>query len=284
MSKQIKHCAFFAIFLPLIFFGFCFSVHAEQTKKKAPLLRYSVVRTFPHDASHYTQGLIFHNGFLFESVGRYGVSGLFKKELRTGRTLQNRANLAHDFAEGLALVGDKLIQLTWREHTAYLFDLALHPLGQVHYDTEGWGLASLKNSMLVVLSDGSSKLRFLNAVDFKELRQVTVHDGALEIALLNELEEAEGLIYANVWLSNLIAVINPDDGHVVAWLDLTALRSSFAKPKGWDEREHVLNGIAYDPETKHFFVTGKCWPVMFELAIEREPIATQSLAGAATPQ
>lgn len=282
MSNQIKHWSFFAIFFALIFSGFYFSATAAAAEKSASLLRYSIIRTLPHDTSHYTEGLIFHAGKIYESVGRYGASGVYEKESRTGRTMRNRANSAHYFGEGLALSGNKIFQLSWREHTAFIYDLQLRPLKQLHYDTEGWGLASLSHSTQLVMSDGSSQLRFLDSTDLHAVRQITVHDGAREIPLLNELEEADGLIYANVWLTDLIAVIEPGDGRVTAWLDLSSLKASFIKPEGWDEREHVLNGIAYDPATRHFFVTGKCWPVMFELTIEREGLATQPRT--ATPQ
>ena len=102
--------------------------------------------------------------------------------------------------------------------------------------------------------------------------------------MLNELEEADGLIYANVWLTDLIAVIDPPDGRIRGWLDLSALKNLFEKPKDWNERENVLNGIAYDPKSRHFYVTGKCWPAMFEIRIDRTPLQTQTGAGTATPQ
>ena len=282
VSKQLKHCAFFAIIFALIFSGFNFSAVAADAPKAASRLRFSVVRTLPHNTSHYTEGLVFHDGKIYESAGRYGSSGIYEKELLTGRILRKRANSARYFAEGLAISDNQIIQLTWREYTAFTYDLSFRPLSQLHYDTEGWGLTSLNHSKQLIMSDGSSRLHFLDSTDFHELRQITVHDGAHAIPMLNELEEADGLIYANVWLTDLIAVIEPSEGRVLAWLDLSSLKASFIKPAGWDEREDVLNGIAYDPESRHFFVTGKCWPVMFELTIERETLMPQP--GAATPQ
>lgn len=282
MSNQIKHWSFFAIFFALIFSEFYFSAMAADAPQAASRLRFSVVRTLPHNTSHYTEGLVFSAGKIYESTGRYGASGVYEKDLPSGRTLRKRANNARYFGEGLALSDSKIFQLSWREHTAFTYDMQLRPLKQLHYDTEGWGLASLGHSTQLVMSDGSSQLRFLDSTDFHVVRQLTVHDGAREISLLNELEEADGLIYANVWLTDLIAVIEPNDGRVIAWLDMSSLKASFIKPEGWNEREHVLNGIAYDPATRHFFVTGKCWPVMFELTIEREGLVAQP--GTATPQ
>lgn len=284
MSNQIKHYKLSAVFSALIFLGFCFFANAQDAAKPATLLRYSVIRTLPHDPAHYTQGLIFHDGKIYESAGRYGVSALFEKDLETGRVIRKRANSAQVFAEGLALLDNRLFQLTWREHTAYVYDLALNPVAQLHYETEGWGLTVAGKPERLVISDGSSRLRFVDSRNFRTLREINVHDGNREISLLNELETAGGLLYANIWLTDLIAVIDPEDGRVVAWLDLSLLKKSFIKPDHWNEREHVLNGIAHDPRTGHFYVTGKCWPLMFELAIDTPAIGTQAPAGTATPQ
>ncbi len=279
VSNQLKHSRFFAIIFLLCGLHFSFTVNAAESSIR---LRYEVIRTLPHDSSHFTEGLAFFDGKIYESVGRYGSSALIKKNPVTGQIAQKRANSAQHFAEGLAIVDRKIFQLTWREHTALVYDLALRPLRQFHYDTEGWGLASIKSSHQLVLSDGSSRLRFMDSKTFSELRHITVHDGVHEIPMLNELEEADGLIYANVWLTDLIAVIAPEDGRVVGWLDLSSLKASLVKPTNWDERESVLNGIAYDPASQHFFVTGKCWPAMFEIKIDRSALAIQP--GVATPQ
>lgn len=281
MSNQIKHFAFFAVFFIASAGLFCADVCAEGLQKSAPLLRYRVLHTYPHDSSHFTQGLIFRDGKIIESVGRYGHSALIEKELTTGKILRFRANSADVFAEGLANIGDTLYQLTWKEHVAWVYNAQLQPIGKRSYATEGWGLTALGNPAQLVMSDGSAHLYFLDPKDFSKKREITVHYGAQEIPLLNELEVADGLIYANLWLTDLIAVIDPTHGDVLSWLDLSALKSSFVKPKGWDAREHVLNGIAYDPRTGHFYVTGKCWPTLFEIQIDRRPL-TQT--GTATPQ
>ena len=281
MYKQIKHSHFFALFFALILLHFSFIATASENSIR---LRYEVVRTLPHDASHFTEGLVFFDGNIFESAGHYGTSALLKKNPATGRIAQKRANLAQHFAEGLAILNNKIIQLTWREHTALIYDLQFHPLQQLHYGTEGWGLTSMPKLNQLVMSDGSSQLRFLDGTNFRELRTITVHDGAHEIPMLNELEEADGLIYANVWLTDLIAAIDPQEGRILGWLDMSALKNLFEKPKNWNERENVLNGIAYDPKSQHFYVTGKCWPAMFEIRIDRTPLQTQAAAGTATPQ
>jgi glutamine cyclotransferase len=281
MSDQIKHPRFYAIIFTTIFLHFSFDANAHE--RPIPL-RYEVLKAISHDPSSFTEGLVFFDGNIFESVGRYGSSALLKINPATGRLAQKRANLAQHFAEGLAILDNKIFQLTWREHTVLIYDMQFRPLKQSRYDTEGWGLASIKSVHQLVMSDGSSLLRFLDGKDFREMRRVTVHDGVREISLLNELEEVNGLIYANVWLTDLIAVIDPKDGNVLGWLDLSALKNSFIKPAGWNERENVLNGIAYDPESGHFFVTGKCWPAMFEIQIDRTRLQPQTGAGTATPQ
>ncbi|MES2488144.1 MAG: glutaminyl-peptide cyclotransferase [Pseudomonadota bacterium] len=257
-----------ALFLVLISFGICAQAKNDAAPKPAPLLGFKVIKTLPHDSAHYTQGLVFYKGKLLESAGEYGESGLYEKDLKTGKTLRSRAIEPQFFAEGLAVAHDRIVQLTWRENTAFVYDLAFNPLGTLNYNTEGWGLASFNQDKELVMSDGSPILRFIDASDYHFLRQITVRDGDQEIMRLNELEEANGLIYANVWLTDKIAVIDPADGRVVNWLDLSRLQTSFKKPAKWNELDNVLNGIAYDSRTGHFYVTGKRWPVLFEIKID----------------
>ncbi len=251
----------------LLFLGTSMEAASRETPKSAPLLGFKVVNTFPHDTSHYTEGLVFLDGKLLESAGQYGDSGLYEKEIATGKTLRSRKIEPQFFAEGIAVARGRIVQLTWQEHTAFVYDLAFNPIKTLSYENEGWGLASVGDRE-IVMSEGTPILRFIDAEDYHFLRKITVHDGNREIMRLNELEVANGLIYANVWLTDMIAVIDPADGHVVNWLDLSSLKTLFRKPAKWDEVDDVLNGIAYDPRNGHFYVTGKCWPTLFEIEIE----------------
>lgn len=258
MSEIKKLWAFCAIFLA----AFLIQSTCAQA---APLLNFRVVQTFPHDPAHFTQGLLLHEGRLYESAGGYGVSALYEKDLRSGKTLRARKLARSIFGEGLALLDERLYQISWRNQRGAVYDLQLKPLREFEYQGEGWGLTDDGHSLL--MSNGSSHLSWRDAETFAERRNVQVRDGAAPVTLLNELEHARGLIFANVWMSNRIAVIAPDSGAVRAWLDLSSLLERFDKPAGWNAAEHVLNGIAYDEAHDRFYVTGKCWPVLFELDI-----------------
>lgn len=242
---------------------------AHEGPRAAPLLGFRVLRELPHDVAHYTQGLALHEGRVIESAGHYGHSALYVKELASGRVLRETRIAAEQFAEGTTVFGDRVWLLTWRERVALLFDMALAPRAQFAYAGEGWGLAHDATSL--IMSDGSARLAFRDPRDFSLRREVTVRDGAAPVPMLNELEFARGHVFANVWLSDRIAVIDPTSGAVVAWLDLATLRTRFAKPAGWMEDDHVLNGIAWDASRDRFYVTGKCWPKMFELEIDPLP-------------
>ena len=238
-------------------------IHAQADSPQT--LQFAVFHTIPHDVSHYTQGLVIHGEKIFESTGLHGFSAVYEKELRTGKILRARKNAQNIFGEGLTLLHDRLFQLSWRNGTGFIYDLALKPLGRFKYETEGWGLTH--DGRELIMSDGSAQLVWRDPKTLHVTRQVTVRDGARHVTQLNELEYADGLIYANLWQTDRIVAIDPNSGRVRAWLDLSPLKRAFTKPAGWDDREHVLNGIAHDPVSGHFFVTGKCWPVMFELGL-----------------
>ena len=243
------------------------NAHAQTRADSPQTLQFAVFHTIPHDTSHYTQGLVIHEKKLFESTGLHGFSAVYEKELRTGKILNLRKNAQNIFGEGLTVMREQLYQLSWRNRIGFIYDLALNPLQSFTYETEGWGLTH--DGAQLIMSDGSARLYWRDAETLKITRQVTVRDGARDVERLNELEYADGLIYANVWQTDRIAVIDPASGRVRAWADLSALKKAFIKPPGWSEIEHVLNGIAHDPSSGHFFITGKCWPVMFEIGLEK---------------
>jgi glutamine cyclotransferase len=233
----------------------------------APLLPWHLVKEYPHDPASFTEGLVLDaNGRLIESSGSYGKSELTIRDLASGKALKSATLPARYFGEGATLMGGQIVQLTWREGTGFVYDLDLKQVRQFSFTGEGWGLTN--DGKQLIQSDGSADLYFVDPQTFSDVGHIAVHDGDTEIYNLNELEYARGRIYANVWHSDRIAVIVPETGQVEAWIDLTALKSRFAQPAGWDPQDNVLNGIAYAPRSGHFYVTGKRWPRLFEIALD----------------
>lgn len=245
-----------ALKLITIFFWLTIGAAAQQTDS------YQVVHTYPHDAQAFTQGLIYLDGHLYESTGLEGHSSLREEDLTTGSLVKFADVSPKYFAEGLTDWGGTLIQLTWQNHIALVYDRAnfrfLHTLP---YAGEGWGLTH--DDAHIILSDGSAQLRFLDPATFKELRRITVKDRGKPIDQLNELEYIHGEIYANIWHSNRIARIAPATGKVLGWIDLSGLLPASEHSTA----EAVLNGIAYDAQHDRLFVTGKLWPKLFEIKL-----------------
>jgi glutaminyl-peptide cyclotransferase len=226
-------------------------------------LRVRVIRRFPHQSDAFTQGLVWHDGELYESTGGEGHSSLRLVELETGEVLRRRDNDPSLFAEGLALAGDLLYQITWRNGRALVFRRAdFAPVREHAYEGEGWGLCHDGTSL--VMSDGSDQLVFRDPATFAAQRAVRVSLEGNPVARLNELECAAGAVWANVWQEESIVRIDPRDGRVTAVVDASGLLAA-------EEREgtDVLNGIAWVPESGHFLITGKYWPWLFEVEFER---------------
>jgi glutamine cyclotransferase len=236
------------------------SVTTKPANSTALHYTYSVVNVYPQDANAFTEGLVFDSGFLYESTGLYGNSTLRRVDLETGGVLQLLSLQPQYFGEGIAVVGDKIVQLTWRSHVGFVYDRASFGLLQeFEYPIEGWGLTY--DGKRLIMSDGTANLYFLDPVTFQRVGQVTVHDGG-PVTMLNELEYVNGAVYANVWREEKIAVINPQNGQVMAWIDLTGIQDL----KNQDPN-NVLNGIAYDANGDRLFVTGKMWPHIFEIKL-----------------
>jgi glutaminyl-peptide cyclotransferase len=218
-----------------------------------------VLARYPHDRGAYTQGLLWHEGALYESTGLYGESSLRQVDLETGEVLR-RVDLPPDlFAEGLTRLGSQLVQLTWQERRALIWDLATFaPAGQHTFAEDGWGLCLLGSSF--VMTDGSDRLIFRNTKTFAVEREVRVKRNGKPLAQLNELECVGGDLYANVYQTDTIVRVDPKTGNVTATIDASGLLQG-------DERwgAEVLNGIAYRPETDTFLLTGKRWPKVFEV-------------------
>lgn len=224
----------------------------------APLYRCEVIRAYPHDPQAYTQGLLIRDGILYESTGLKTRSTLRQVDLESGRIIRSVALPDHLFAEGLTLLDGKFFQLTWKAGTARVYDQeTLELTGEFTYETEGWGLTNDGSSL--IMGDGSSRLYFLDPDTFRPIRQITVQAGREPISFLNELEYIEGEIFANIFMSDYIARIDPASGRVTGWIDAHHLRHAMEN----EPRAGALNGIAYDPETKRIFVTGKRWSKLF---------------------
>jgi glutamine cyclotransferase len=227
---------------------------------------YRVVHTYPHDPDAFTQGLIFVDGQLYESTGLNGHSSLRMDALETGKVLQHIDVPSQYFAEGLTNWRSNLIQLTWKAHTAFVYDrFSFRQLRTFHYEGEGWGLT--QDGKNLILSDGSAKLRFLNPETFQVVRTINVTDHGTPVKDLNELEYIHGQIYSNVWYVNKIARISPQTGKILGWIDLSGLTQSL----NLQNPDAVLNGIAYDAQHDRLFVTGKLWPKLFEIKVVPPP-------------
>jgi glutaminyl-peptide cyclotransferase len=237
---------------------------AQRAKAaKTPVYGYTVVNSFPHDAQAFTQGLIVRDGVLYESTGLNGQSSLRKVRLETGEVLQRISVDGRYFAEGMTDWGNRLIQLTYTTKIGFVYDLSTFALQRTFdYSGQGWGLTHDRRRL--IMSDGTSALRFLDPETLRETGRVTVKDGDKPIENLNELEWVKGEVFANVWLTNRIAIVAPESGRVTAWLDLSNIRGPVRS--GTDD---VLNGIAYDAARDRLFVTGKLWPRLFEIRITR---------------
>jgi glutamine cyclotransferase len=231
---------------------------------RVPTYTYEVVNTYPHDSNAFTQGLVFHQGLLYESTGLNGSSSLRRVELETGRVLKKIDVPAVYFAEGLALFNGRLHQLTWQNQQGFVYDLdSFNMIRSFSYTGEGWGLTHDERSL--ILSDGTNRIRFLNPDTFEVQRVIAVQDNGREINQLNELEYIKGEIYANIWYSDRVARIDPQSGRVTAWVNLSGLLS----PEDNVRPDAVLNGIAHDPTSDRLFVTGKLWPKLFEIRLKQ---------------
>jgi glutaminyl-peptide cyclotransferase len=229
-------------------------------------MTYEVINVFPHDPQAFTQGLIYLDGFLYESTGLYGQSSLRKVELETGEVLQQVDLSSEYFAEGLTAWEDTLIQLTWRKGTGFVYtkqDFSL--VNQFTYPTEGWGLTH--DGERLIMSDGSSRLHFLDPETFQVISSSKVTYQGKEIQLLNELEYIKGEVFANIYRTDQIARIDPDTGDVLGWIDLSSLLPESERTS----ETGVLNGIAYDEVKGRLFVTGKNWPKLFEIRLVPAP-------------
>lgn len=228
-----------------------------------PVLAYTIGAALPHDTSYFTEGLEFYNGTLLESTGLKGKSKLVQREFPGGRLLRELTLDASQFGEGLTVVRDTIYQLTYQEHTVNVYTAKdFKKVKVLPFNTEGWGLTN--DGRQLIATDGSSNLYFYEPSTFRLLRVQAVTENDVPAVNLNELEYVNGFVYANQWQYNYILKIDPNNGQVVAKMDLSDLvRRVHAEAPGAE----VLNGIAYNPQSGKLYVTGKNWPQLFELVL-----------------
>jgi glutaminyl-peptide cyclotransferase len=230
---------------------------------KIPTLQYNIVAEYPHDTSAYTQGLEFHNGKLYEGTGDYETSSLRITDYKTGK-VERKHMMGTDsiFGEGITIFKNKIYQLTWENNIVYVYDVNNidKPIKTFKWPYQGWGLTN--NGTDLIISDGTAKLYFVNADDFKLKSTISVTENGSPVYELNELEYIDGFVFANIYQTDKIIKIDPASGFVVGKINFgNALKNRFAITS----RTDYFNGIAYDSATKKFLITGKRWPKMFEL-------------------
>jgi len=235
-----------------------------------PVYGYDLINTFPHDANAFTQGLVYRGGFLYEGTGLYGGSSLRKVVLETGEVVKRRNLSSSYFGEGVTIRRDTIYQLTWQNHIGFVYEELeeFELIDTFAYSTQGWGLTHDDTSL--IMSDGTDKLYHLDPYTYEEVGRVYVTAAGSPVYDLNELELIRGRIYANIWYSDSIAVIDPHTGEVLAWLDLSGILPG--------PSPGVLNGIAFDPDSVRLFVTGKKWPSLFEIWVDPLDYAPELLA------
>jgi len=223
--------------------------------------RYRVVKSYPHDRRAYTQGLVYDNGFFYEGTGQPGESSLRKVEIETGKVL-TQVNLDGSlFGEGVALLGDRIYQLTWTTKVGFVYEKeTMKQINRIYYQTQGWGLTTMGDRL--VMSDGTNVIWFLDP-DFNVLSSVEVWDNKGMVDNLNELEMIDGELWANIWQTDRIARIDPLSGKVLGYVELNNLLPRESRSQETD----VLNGIAWDADYRRLFVTGKYWPMVFEITV-----------------
>jgi len=257
-SLCVIHAVLAALLCVLLFIGCSDTKNSE----KAIDYTYEVVKTYRHEPNAFTQGLVFENGFLYEGTGLNGSSTLRKVELETGKILQMHNLPAKFFGEGITIYSDRIIQLTYKSNVGFVYNKnSFELLQSFNYPTEGWGITY--DGKRIIMSDGTSTLYFLDPETLKRTGHIKVHGNHVPVSGLNELEYIKGQIFANVWPTERIAIIAPQTGMVIGWINMGGLLSPQDRVRFVD----VFNGIAYDAINDRLFVTGKFWPKLFEIKL-----------------
>ncbi|HLJ44442.1 MAG TPA: glutaminyl-peptide cyclotransferase [Bryobacteraceae bacterium] len=239
----------------------CILVFAFTLSAQTPVFTYRIVHTYHHDPAAFTQGLEYRDGYLYEGTGLVGKSQVRKVKLETGQVLEKIDIPSNMFGEGITVLGNRILELTWQHHIGFVRDRAtFREEKRFNYPGEGWGLAN--DGKRVFMSDGSAQIRIWDPETLAEKERITVRDQGRPIDNLNELEWVRDELYANIWQTDRIARISPNDGRVIAWIDCSGLLTEAER-----ENTDVLNGIAYDAAHNRLFVTGKQWPKLFEIEL-----------------
>lgn len=245
-----------------LFAGLALLLAAPAAAQTIPIQPATVVARFPHDPRAFTEGLLYHDGALYEATGEPGRSSIRKVDLASGQVLQKVDIPPPTFGEGIAIWKDQIVSLTWKQQLGWRWDLkSFRKLAEFHYPGEGWALTS--DGAHLLMTDGSDQIRVLDPVTMKEMRRISVTANGRPLHEINELEWVDGEILANVWMTNVIARIDPATGKVTGWIDLSALTAEI-NPANPDD---VPNGIAWDAKGHRLFVTGKDWPTLFEIKL-----------------
>ena len=252
--KRIIYLAAFVLILPV----FAAKGYAGNNQHKAQTIKCEIIKSLPHDDSAYTQGLLYHGNYFYESTGKHGHSSIRKIEPETG-TVRTEYKIDNAlFGEGICLWNNKIFQLTWKSGKCFVYDLhSITRLAIYKYKGQGWGLTY--DGDFLIQSDGSECLTLRDPHDFKKISKICITDGNKKIYRLNELEYADGIILCNVWHKDIIGAINPANGKIMFWIDISNLRPLAG------ENAEVANGIAWDSKNKRLFVTGKFWSKIFEI-------------------
>jgi glutaminyl-peptide cyclotransferase len=236
----------------------------EKKESSVKTLTYAVKTQWKHDPQAFTQGLVIHEGKLFESTGQEGSSWVGIIDINTGTPDKKVVLDKKYFGEGITILNNKIYHLTWKTKIGFVYDLkTFEKVNEFTYDTEGWGITHDGKNLM--MSDGSDKITFLDTTSLKPIRTISVTNDNGPVTNLNELEYVEGYIMANLWQTNLIVKIDPQTGKVVGQLDLTPLATDAQRR---NPRVDVLNGIAYHPTTKLLLVTGKYWPMTYVIQLK----------------
>lgn len=259
LSRTMLRILGFALLVPCLLFPAPGSSAADSEPLKVH--DYEVVASYPHDPDAFTQGLTVHAGKLYEGTGRNGQSSLRQIELESGELLRRKNLSSRYFGEGITIRDDKVYQLTWQSHIGFVYDLETFEQQKTFFLAgEGWGITHDGDSLIV--SDGSANLRFLNPETLQETRRVEVTSRGTPITYLNELEYINGEVWANVWYQDIIVRIDPVTGNVNSVINLAGLHPARGS------RDEVLNGIAWDADNQRLFVTGKLWPMLYEISVQ----------------
>ncbi|MCW3079789.1 glutaminyl-peptide cyclotransferase [Segetibacter sp.] len=228
-------------------------------------ISYNIIATYPHDTSSYTQGLIWQNNALYESTGLEGQSRIMKVDLKNGKPQQSVSIDPSVFGEGITILNDKIYELTWQSNLVYVYDSkTFKKIREFSWDHEGWGITH--NGKELIISTGDSNLYFVDPETFKLLRIVGVTDNNGPVGNLNELEYIKGAVFSNIYLTDYIVKIDPATGHITGRMDLSGLLEKFGKQVNKDDG-NVLNGIAFDSAKNSLYVTGKKWPLLYEMKL-----------------